>query len=418
MSYCRHLFGFLLIALAGAAPAAVAHAALNRSGVAMLAYVRGDNVWVAQVDGMAAREITRDGTGTRVINGRQVTYAYLTWTQAGQRLLVARFESNNPAGGKYRQGWGLETWTPGASKLVTVVRNINSQDFIPQWSHDGRTISYTAGSSFNDRTLTFENTVRTADLSGRAVTIAHFAAREGCLDSSTDPSELTFWNLVGPGGIRQTFVWSSTGRFLVYATECVHTGLKYRNLATGEQRTVGRLTSEAVIAPSQTRIIGVDAGRLVLSKVDGTSRRVFAATAGARLPVWSPDGRFVYYLARETLRTLRYHAHDGNLFEIQVNRASIDRLDVGSGRVRTILTLPVHAFANLSVSGDGRWLYLTRITNSDRLYQHLVHSPNVTNALLTRYGPRTSVIRVPSDGGSLQIVANDSGQVAVPGNGS
>ncbi|GAC1473012.1 MAG: hypothetical protein PVSMB7_26400 [Chloroflexota bacterium] len=415
MSFHRQLSMLLLLTATAIVPALVAHAAPVQSGSAILAFVRADNVWVARADGVGAREFTRDGTGTRIINGRQVTYEYLTWSPDGQRLLVARFESNNPAGGTYHQSWSLQTWIPGTTRLVTVAQNINSQDFIPQWSRNGQTISYIADSSYNDKTLTFENTVKTADLSGRTSRLARFRAREGCLDSSTDPSELTFWNLVGPGGIRQTFLWSSARRFLVYSTECIHTGLKYLNIVTGRERSVGRLMTEAVLAPNQTRIIGVDSGRLVLSNVDGTSRRVFAATVGARLPVWSPDGRFVYYLAREPRRTLRYHAQDGNLFEIQVNRASIDRLDVGTGLVRTILTLPVHAFANLSVSRDGRWLYFTQVTNSDVLYQHLIHSPSVTNALLIRYGPRTSVIRVPSGGGTLQMVAKDSGQVAVPG---
>ncbi len=416
MSFHRQLSMLLLLTATAVVPALVARAAPTPSGSVVLAFVREDNIWVARADGAAARAITHDGTGTRVVNGRQVTYEYLSWPQVGRRLLVARFESNNPVGGIYHQGWSLQTWTPGTTRLVTVAQNINSQDFIPQWSQDGRTISYIAQSLYNDKTLTFQNTVRTADLSGHAKTLVRFGAREGCLDSSTDPSELTFWNLVGPGGIRQTFLWSSANQFLVYSTECIHTGLKYRSLVTGQERAVGRFMTEAALTPDEAHIIGVNAGRLVLSKVDGTSRRVFAATVGARLPVWSPDGRFVYYLARETLRTLRYHAKDGNLFEIQVNRASIDRLDVESGRVRTILTLPVHAFANLNVSRDGHWLYFTQVANSDVLYQHLVHSPNVTNALLTRYGPRTSVIRVPSDGGSLQIVAKDSGQVAVPGN--
>ena len=414
MSFHRHL-SLLLLTVTAVVPTLVAHAAPSQSGSAILAFVRADNVWVARADGVGAREITRDGTGPRIINGRQVTYAYLTWSPDGQRLLLARFESDNPTGGTYRQGWSLQTWTPGSTRLVIMAQNINSQDFIPQWSRHGQTVSYIAASSYNDKTLTFENTVKTADLSGRTTRLARFRAREGCLDSSTDPSELTFWNLVGPGGIRQTFLWSSTRRFLLYSTECIHTGLKYLNIVAGRERIVGRLMTEAVLAPSQSRLIGVDTGRLVLSTVDGTSRRIFAATASARLPVWSPDGRFVYYLARETRRTLRYHAQDGNLFEIQVNRASIDRLDVGSGLVRTILTLPVHAFANLSVSSDGRWLSFTQVTNSDVLYQHLVHSPRVTNALLTRYGPRISVIRVPSGGGKLQIVAKDSGQVAVPG---
>jgi len=125
----------------------------------------------------------------------------------------------------------------------------------------------------------------------------------------------------------------------------------------------------------------------------------------------------VYYMTRQTVNTLRYRDHAGNLFEIGVNRASINRLDVASGTVATILALPVHAFANLAMSSDDRWLYATEITNSDRLYQHLVHSPVVTNDLLTRYGPRTQVLRVLRGGGSVHMVARDSGQIAVSGTG-
>jgi len=417
MSYHRHLSAYLLTAVAGIAPTLAAHAAPMRSGAALVAFVRADNVWVAGADGTGARQITRDGTGTRVVNGRQVTYAYLTWSPTEHRLLVARFESTNPPGGTYRQGWSLQTSTLNLSKLVPVVENINSQDFIPEWSRDGRTIAYIADSSYHDKTLTFQNTVKTVDLSGRIRPLVRFGAREGCLDSSTDPSELTFWNLVGPGGVRQTFIWSSASRFLVYSTECIHTGLKYRSLVTGQERVVGRSMTEAALAPAGTRLIGVDRGRLNLSNADGTGRHVVSATTGARVPVWSPDGRFVYYTTRHTLQTLRYRDHAGNLFEIGVNRASIDCFDVASGAVTAILTLPVHAFANLAVSSDGRWVYSTEITNSDRLYHHLVHSPVVTNALLTQYGPRTHVLRVSSGGGAPQTVAQDSGQVAVSNTG-
>ena len=417
MSLHRPLSAYLLIAVAGIAPTLASHAAPIRSGAARLAFVRADNVWIAGADGTGARQITRDGTGTRVVNGRQVTYAYLTWSPTARRLLVARFESTNPPGGTYRQGWSLQTSTPSVSKLVPVVQHINSQDFIPEWSHNGQTIAYIADSSYHDKTLTFQNTVKTVDLSGRISSLTSFDAHEGCLDSSTDPSELTFWNLVGPGGVRQTFIWSSASRFLVYSTECIHTGLTYRSLVTGQERVVGRSTTEAALAPDGSRVVGVDGGHLILSKANGAARQAFPSTAGARVPIWSPDGRFVYYMTRHTVQSLRYRNHAGNLFEIGVNRASINCLDVASGVVTTILTLPVHAFANLAVSSDGRWLYVTEITNSDRLYQHLVHSPVVTNALLTQYGPRTHVLRVSSGGGLPLTVARDSGQVTVSNSG-
>jgi hypothetical protein len=90
---------------------------------------------------------------------------------------------------------------------------------------------------------------------------------------------------------------------------------------------------------------------------------------------------------------------------------------VVAGQTLALLTLPVHAFANLGVSPDGIWLYFTQVANSDQLYRYVVHSSRVTNELLTRYGPRTDVMRIPSAGGRTQIVARDGGQVAVPGAG-
>ena len=418
MAYHRQLFTILLMASASFAPTFAAGATPTHSHAALIAFVRADNVWIAATDGTRAQEITRDGTGTRIINGRQVTYAYLTWSPVSRRLLVARFESNNPVGGTYRQGWSLQIWTPSATKLVSVAKGINSQDFIPQWSRDGRTVAYIANSSYNDRTLTYRNAVKTVDLSGRIAPLVQFGAREGCLDSSTDPSELTFWYLVGPGGVRQTFIWSSAARFLVYSTECIHTGLHFRSLATSRTRVVGRLMTEAALAPRGTRLVGVDGGHLVVTNADGTARRMFPATTGARVPVWSPDGRSVYYMARHIRTTLRYRNRAGTLFEIGVNRSGINRLDVASGTVTTILALPIHAFANLAISSDGRWIYATEITNSDQLYQHLIHSPVVTNDVLMRYGPRTEVVRVPSTGGTVQTVVRNGGQITVSGTGT
>lgn len=413
----RHLcvLTLALVALFGSDSVFPAAAAPNATTSMLLAFVHHDNVWIAQADGTEARALTHDGTGARIVQGRQITYAYLTWSPGQQRLLVARFASSNQPGVPYRQGWSLETWTPGAKKLTPFVTNINSEDFVPQWSADGHKIAYMDASSYDDHTTLFRNTIGITDLSGRVTTLARFTAREGCLDGSMDPSELTFWGLVGPGGIRQTFIWSGTGRFLVYATECIHTGLVYHSLATGHQHMIGRSMTEAVLSPDGKRLAGVDQQHLVLSNPDGTARRIFKSTLGARLPVWSPDGHFVYYLARRTLRTLRYHDRAGHLFEFQLDRASIERLDVTSGQVRTLLTRPVHAFANLAPSADGRWLYFTQVTNSDELYRHLIHAPAVTNRLLTRYGPRTDVLRIPAVGGPVQTVIQDSGQVTVSG---
>jgi hypothetical protein len=303
MRRLHRLFALIFVALFGIGPAPQIRAA-GASWGGLVALVRHDNVWIVRADGSGAQQLTSDGTGTRMVRRKQVTYAYLTWSPDGRRLLVARFESTNPLGGPYRQGWSLETWVPGSSGLVPLVSNINSQDFIPRWSADGHFISYMAASAYDDKTTLFENTIKITDLTGRLTTLTRFRAREGCLDGSTDPSELTFWNLVGPGGIRQTFIWSNARRFLVYATECIHTGLTYRNLVTDGWRTVGRWMTEAALSPNGTHVIGVDRSQLVLSNPDGTGRRVFSAAIGARLPVWSPDGRFVYYLTRRTLRTL------------------------------------------------------------------------------------------------------------------
>lgn len=73
MTYHRRLSAILLIAVASFAPALAAGAAPTRLRGALAAFVRADNVWIATADGTGAREITRDGTGTRVVNGRQVT---------------------------------------------------------------------------------------------------------------------------------------------------------------------------------------------------------------------------------------------------------------------------------------------------------------------------------------------------------
>lgn len=416
MRRLQQLCALSLAALFGLGPVPHTHAAGSTWG-GLIAFLRDDNVWVARADGSGAHQLTGDGTGTRTVGNKQVTYSYLTWSPDGQRLLVARFQSTNPPDGPYRQGWSLETWAPGSARLAPLVRNINSQDFAPHWSSDGRTITYIGASRYVDKTTLYENTVTTVDLAGRVTTLTRFRAHEGCLDGTTDPSELTFWTFVGPGGVRQTFAWSSTGHFLIYASECIHTGLMYRNLATGAERAVGRWMTEAALSPSNRALIGVVGSRLVLSNSDGTGRHVFSSTAGARLPVWSPNGRFVYYLSRRTMRTLRSRDHAGNLFEIQVNRASIMRLDVSSGKVTTVLTLPVHAFANLAMSPDGKWLYFTKVPNSDVLYQHLIHSPKVTNELLTRYGPRAAVMRMATAGGQLQTLARDSAGVALPGVG-
>src|SRR6516162_2032092 len=106
MRHPHHLFALILAALFGLGPVPQTHAAGTPWG-GLIAFVRHDNVWIARADGTGAQQLTGDGTGTRTVHGRQVTYAYLIWSPDRQRLLVARFESDNPPGGPYRQGWRL-----------------------------------------------------------------------------------------------------------------------------------------------------------------------------------------------------------------------------------------------------------------------------------------------------------------------
>lgn len=376
----------------------------------LIAYIHSDNVWVAHADGTAAQQLTFDGTGTRIVHGAQVTYGYLNWSPDGQRLLFARFAMSGAAGA-LQQGWQLEQWT--SDRLSSLQGHISGLDFDPQWSADGRSIAYMAQSRYDQHTTMFHNLVDIVSTSGVVTPLVRFQAHEGCVTTSSDPSELTLWNQIGYGGIRQSFLWSSRNHFLIYSAVCIHTGLTYLDLLTHRSHPVGKWMTEAVLSPDGQQLVGIENHHLVLSRADGTGLRPLLGTNGAELPVWSPSGNSIYYVVRRTESTLRYQDQSGNLFEIEVKRSSIRRFDVRSGRVTALLDAPVHGIGNLSVSPDGRWLYFTRVTNSDALYRHLVGRPHVTNALLQRYGPNTAVVRMPAAGGTVRVVSNESGQVAV-----
>lgn len=408
----RALVLLTLSFLATLAPVAFPRAHATPSPV-FIAFLRNGNVMVTQADGRGGHQLTFDGTGTAMVRGKEITYGYLTWSPDRTRLLVARHVTINPSRGKLQDDWQVEVWSPGG-RLVPLVGNISGVDFDPQWSADSRSVAYMAQSSYDDHTTMFHNLVDMVGLQGTVSPLVRFEAHEGCMTTSTDPSELTLWDQIGYGGVRQTFLWSSQRHFLIYSKLCIHTGLTYLNLRAGLARTVGESMTEAALSPNQQQLVGVEGRGLVLSHPNGTAKRAIALTAGAELPTWAPNGRSIYFVLRRTVRTLHYHDQAGNLFEILVNHSAIKRVDLTSGRVSTIFQAPIHGFANLAFSPDGKWLYFTQVTNSDALYRHLIGQPHVTDAALQRYGPKIAVMRIPSSGGTVQSVALDAGQVTVP----
>src|SRR6202521_4789697 len=94
----RRLFVLIAIGPFGFSPAPPAHAAPRPSWTGLTAFVRHDNVWIAHADGSGGQQLTDDGTGTRVVHQKQVTYAYLTWSPNQQHLLVTHLESKNTPG--------------------------------------------------------------------------------------------------------------------------------------------------------------------------------------------------------------------------------------------------------------------------------------------------------------------------------
>lgn len=177
----KKLIIYLVVIFLGASPLALEAADTN-----LMAFVRGNNIWVAQSDGRDGRRLTTSGqTGSLALSwdGKWVAYT----SRKGEKLAIHLVATEGGAGQRLQLPGISEAWSPaffpGGRKLALVTR-------------------------FNIRTEAFDGEKQ--ELATHAVSVVDLATGE-LRHLVTTPDH--FWDM---GDIYENLAVSPDGRLIVY----------------------------------------------------------------------------------------------------------------------------------------------------------------------------------------------------------
>jgi Tol biopolymer transport system component len=395
--------GALAFALA-ASTALPGHAA-RRSAVG-IAVTQQFNVFLMHGDGSGRQVVTTRGTGYQGIY-----YPWYQWSPDGKYLLLVRAN----AALRTSDNQDLLLLNADGTVIRTLATGIPQADFYPSWAIDGDRIVYVALQRASGGAL--RNTVATVDTGGQHGAGWSYDSHEGCGGGTPDPAQQLLNQEVGFGAVRQSMQWSIGRHIAVYSASCVG-GLNVTNTETGKTERLdphGQSWTEAALSPQ---------GKLALMTVPpGSGTRSVVLTtpvAGAHwtiiahgeLPVWSRDGRTLYFEQRLVLKQLQLSDEQGSPFLGLQERTAIWRANADGSSATLLIGQDAFGFGPLNLTADGKAMIFSSVDNETGLLQHLPAKGQLTPALLQQFGPRVRIQRYDV-GASITTLLVGAGMPAV-----
>lgn len=384
-----------------------------------VAFTRGDNVYLANVDGSNPRQLTTDGS---VDIG--ITYPSYSWSPDGRFLLLVR--STRPLGGNTSDAILL------VSSAGVVLRTLASgladlyPPFYPTWAMDSDQIAYiasiTRGPSSQDGVLNLTFAVRRMSVGGRSSPLWSFTSETPVAGGggTSDLAEQLYWREVGMQEMVQPLCWSTRLHVAVYSPTGIGLTIVVRDLATGRTRRIGTPllpTGDASILPD---------GRLVYEassdnpsaygsnvEIDDLWGQTAAGmVASGAFPVWAHDGRTIYFTRTAVGRPLPLN-ENGNDMSSHTATVSIWAMDADGAHLRQLGVEEGYGLGPPQVTSDGSALIFTHIDDALALWQHRLPGNAVTQRLIDLYGPHTEVQRLNLADGRLVTITPDGHQPTV-----
>jgi dipeptidyl aminopeptidase/acylaminoacyl peptidase len=293
-------------------------------------------------------------------------------------------------------------------------------DFYPAWALDGDQIAYVAAERWPRGASAPYNWVDAVDITGKKRALWSYRSRgEGCGGGSSDPADPVYWQETGFGGIPPSLQWSMARHLAVYSPSCAG-GLYLTDIRTNSTRALGgphQTWNEAAI--SRTGILAAIASACApvrcahsLILVSLTSGAIIRTLAGGELPLWSPDGKILYFVKRVPGKVLRMHDAAGNAVALQTEASQIWRANGNGSQPLRLLSEDAYGFGPLNLTPDGRAIIFSRVDNDWGIWQHRLAGTRFNQAIISQFGPRVRIERF--DSGRLPVtIAADAGRPAV-----
>ncbi len=358
------LAGLLLLAVAGCrTPPTPTPTPTPTVTLGELAFVRHGDVWTAGPNGENPRPVTRDA-------GEAKGYGLLRWSPDGSRLAFVGYDAANDRAALYL----------AADGQLTILADDLAALTPPAWSPDGSRLAYVARLPAPPDQPQALRAIRVFDLATRQVQqVGTFPFTTGCVQTSPDPADALYWSQTGFGDNRPTFIWTALGAFLFHQN-CDLTNIGLMPQEGGPVAPLDARWTSVALSPDGKAMVAVvaepDGTRtLILADADGDNPRPLMTGDAPIAPVWSPEGRFVYYITRTPQRELvlddqrAVEVLGGAPASFWTYRSEIRRVRVDGSVVETVLASDAHGIANLTFSRDGSRLLYALIEDSREFYQ-------------------------------------------------
>jgi len=382
-----------------------------------IAFTQNNNVFIQNLDGSARDVVTTRGTSPEAHDS--LVYPFYQWSPDGRFLLLLRSRAYSAL--------DILLLDTHGNVLRTLATGLSNQGLYPTWATDGDEIAYLGSGGM----------IHEVDVDGRTIQTYPFKSQGyGCGGGGPRPRTLLlYWGETGYDGTVPALSWSIRRHLAAISPNCGSPALISDTL-TGQVRPLftDRWT-EAALSP---------AGNLASTTICQTSSPppayfyffeqcawIADARTGARiadlglgeLPVWSPDGRFVYFERRAPLHLLPMQGpwlgQEGAVYGPEVSitesvfASSIWRARADGSQPTRIATLDAYATGPLQVTADGHSLIFSTVDNAWALYRHLLPGGVFTAGLMAAYGPQVNIRRLDLVSGKVTLIVHDAGRPAV-----
>lgn len=362
-----------------------------------IAYSQNFNVYQMNALGGNRHALTARGTGYRGIY-----YPAYSYSPDGKYLLLVR--SDHGAG-------SLLLLNPNGSVLRTLARVPVYTDFAPAWALDSDRIVYIASEPARYRPARVA--VDSVDLLGRKAYLWSYSSAGLCDGAIFDPAETLYDDQTGGAGYMPTVQWRVATHLAVYTGSCGGETVYVANTRSHVSRLLNTSWTEAALSAS---------GRLAVTQVSRSGTRVLLTyaypgapvrgVASGELPLWSRDGKFLYFVNRTPGMVLSLRNPARQAVTSRTYTSAILRANGDGGHLLRLVSDDAYGFGPLSLTPDNRSLVFSRVDNLWRLWNHRLPNGSYTDAQLRRYGPHVSIQRFIS-GQTALTLALDAGRPAV-----
>lgn len=379
---------------------------IARAQTADVVVTRNFNLYLTHADGSSTALTTR-GTG---YNG--IYYPSYSWAPDGKYLLVLRV---TVAGNASTRGDLLVL--DGTGKVVRTLAQADPEaDFPPTWATDGDQIAFIAAPT-GAPTQPMRHIVERVDMQGHMQPLFTYSSNEGCGGGTADAAEQRYNQAIGGFGLSPRMQWSLAAHRALYTASCAG-GVNVTDTRTGATQKLTAVDNTATLSPSgalagTTGMSGAASTFVVITRLGTETGSIVAANG--ELPLWSNDGKYLYFVQRTQAGVYPLTDTLGNKNAFPMYTSAIWRLNAdGSNPVR-LLSESAFGFGPLQSSRDGQLLFFERIDNNTALWQHRLPGNRYTRALAAQYPPAISVVRLDLSGptATISTLATDAGQPAV-----